>query len=90
MERALATDQSPTLFFIANVRAILAKLIPAGLDHDTCEASSPFSRKDQKALFALTRTFPAKSATAQTKAFCFFFSKKKTLPYFLWVNLQGG
>jgi hypothetical protein len=28
----------------------------------------------------LTRTFPAKSATAQTKAFCFFFSKKKTLP----------
>jgi hypothetical protein len=38
----------------------------------------------------LTRTFPAKSATAQTKAFCFFFSKKKALPCFLWVNLQGG
>jgi hypothetical protein len=41
-------------------------------------------------LFVLTRIFPAKSATAQTKAFCFFFSKKKALPCFLWVNLQGG
>jgi hypothetical protein len=44
----------------------------------------------KKLLFVLTRTFPAKSATAQTKAFCFFFSKKKALPCFLWVNLQGG
>jgi hypothetical protein len=37
----------------------------------------------KKPLRVLTRTFPAKSATAQTKAFCFFFSKKKALPYFL-------
>ncbi len=38
----------------------------------------------------LTQTFPDTSATAQTKAFCFFFSKKKALPCLIWVNLQGG
>jgi hypothetical protein len=41
------------------------------------KASSSFLQKrTKKLLFVLTRTFPAKSATAQTKAFCFFFQKE--------------
>jgi hypothetical protein len=53
-----------------------------GLNRNT--ESSPFSRKRTKKLLSvLTRTFPDKSATAQIKAFCFFFSKKKALPCFL-------
>jgi hypothetical protein len=60
--------------------------MPTGLDHASWEASSPFSRKRTKKLLrVLTRTFPAKSATAPTEAFCFFFSKKKALPC---LNLQ--
>jgi hypothetical protein len=63
---------------------IAATLIPTGLDHDSQEASSPFlGKRTKKLLQVLTGTFPDRSATAQTKAFCFFFSKKKALHSFL-------